>query len=385
MHSRCQASAESGGEQWKGRVERTATSTLAGVAAPKRRAELDSPEAIEEDLHFARDASGIARATEEQLRATVARVLAADLTNAESAVLVARDLLIAHVVRTCRTLVRDKADDACAVAAANSTRDALVRPPEVSRKLRALRQQALQVSGCHLSVDGLRKREDLIVRDIAKAAWADLEARQKGVGPQTAEQVILLMRPTVRVTRDILFEVLLRLYPQETARFTDATGYLFADALFRIAELQWLARTLLAVLKQSPAGTMPSEVFFASLAQAFLFLPLSSDADKAAIAEVFNQHWRSSEEFMRAVMERDDAEDVTGNWVDWLVSCHDTCAYHRTRNVGLMCQPHQLAALLEAFIEFADDLVSGDLTKEMVEDFGVLTVPEFVKHYDRGE
>lgn len=356
--------------------------TLRAVPPPRRHAELESPDGIREDLHFARDAGGLAHTGADQLQATTANVVAAGLTRREVAHNRAREILIAHVARYCRLAIEASADDPCAKAAAQSTRDVLLQAKDHREKVAAIRRRSLRTNSCTISLDALRKREDVILREIAAAVWEDLEARKEGLGPQTPEQVVLMMIPIVKDIHYYLFELLLRLYPTDAIQFDDTMANLTEKVIHGIAEVQWFARTYLAVLERPKAKWSQIDLVFASHANGILLTPFFSDAGRDAVAEVFLQYQRR-EEFTDALMARADFEELAGRIVGWLSSCHSNCAFHRTRSFALLCEPHLLVYYFELFLESADEVFSGEIARDMHEALGTLQIPEFVRHYAR--
>lgn len=376
-HCHAKVVEDSGTARWN----RTPPPRLLAVAPPTRRASLNSAEGIREDLHFAREVTGIARANENRLKATVAGIVAARLTKPGFAHRAARDLLVAHVVRHCRSYAEAHDHDPCAKAAAQSTRDILLQSSESAQKAATLRRQALRTFDCEIGVDALRKREDTIIRELAEEVWADLEGRRQGAGPQTPEQVVLLMMPAVKDTHTLLHDLLMRLYPSEAVELTEVVIRLVERAIYQIAEIQWLARTYLSVLERPDVSLAQIDVAFASAAQGFLTIPFSTDFDRDTLAELFVNNYTSREAFVEAFMARPDFEEVAKRCFEWLSSCHATCGYHRTRSFGLLCEPHLLTFYLEQFFESAEELFSGEIGRDMREAVGPLSTPDFMAQY----
>lgn len=347
------------------------------MAPPKRRAELGTAAAIDEDLHFARDAGGIARADTDRLQGTIAMLTFAD-ADPDIVIANARDVLVARTTRVCRSFPASFPNDPCARAAATSTSDILLQPLSSMEKARTFRRRALADNSCLLTDDGLRKREDVLIRHIAGAVWEELTARRTGLGPQTHEEMILKMLPVVQGGHKYLHDLLMRLYPQEAIQPSELLEELIGVVVYWLAAVQWYSRALL-VLLQRPIAVTPSDFALGAFAQELLVHPFPIGKDREIVAEVFTSHRSDDEPLIQAILRHPDGYGVIARVREWLSSCRSTCAYHRTRNLGLLCKPHLVATYLELFEEGVASQTSGSLSEQLAEEIGPLSIPDFMR------
>jgi hypothetical protein len=169
------------------------------VPSTRRVAEPGTIDAFAEDLRAVREAGGIFRAGTASF-AAVSAYLSPHLAQPDEDTLVtARNLTATHTRRTCLTVREHSHADAWGQAASESVRTILLRPADDDRKVSSIRRVVQAAHDCHLSLDGLRKREDVVLRAIAEAVHADLVAAREQQGPVTWPWPRQASMPVIRV------------------------------------------------------------------------------------------------------------------------------------------------------------------------------------------
>ncbi len=333
------------------------------MAPPKRVASPGSVAAITEDLHFARDASGIMRAEEGRLQATLSLFDSVTVVTPADSLTTIRSLLIAHTVRTCRQQAQASPADPRVQAATHSVRTILIQSANESEKAATIRRRALREHGCSLTLDGLRKREDGILRAIAESVWEDLRTRKDGSGPNTIEELILIIEPVAKRCVEALHHLLMKMYPKEASVPTDDLERLLSYTFYHVCHVLSLCRAL-AVVKARPGHDTALDGHFAGMALLLLTLPFGLEEDRNAVVDRFEaERGGGHEEFAAAL---DSAPgDLIDRCLGWFVSCYSNCAYHRTFNLGMLCSPHQFVSYLDIFVDSIAEFRSGELAEGM--------------------
>jgi hypothetical protein len=323
-------------------------------------------EVISEDLRLAREAGGLGEATAEQLQGTLAMLNAAAAEDVETALRAARAVLAAHIRRTCEAVIATE-QEVCGRATATSLAASLLRTGG-PQKLASIRRAALTDAGCHLTLDGLRKREDGLIQRIAAAAHGDLLERQRERGWRTVEEAVRHSGELIETVHDELHDGLPLLYvlaPSSDERLR--RGFMW-QALVGVAAVMEHLRQIVR-LHAGPGPHTGVDYLFADIAQHALLVTFPDGDDKQIAHDILTglERW-DVEAFIPAIKARPDGDAFLDRWGAWLTSCHPTCAYQRTDVVRLCCRPHQLTVALGEFAVNYRELLTGDLAAFVAEE-----------------
>ena len=325
----------------------------------QRSAPSGSVEVISEDLRLAREAGGLAEASAEQLEGTLAMLGVTAADDLETALRAARAMLATHVRQTCEAVFTAETD-VCSHAAALSLGASLVRPSS-SLKLATIRRAALAEAGCHLTLDGLRKREDGLIQRVATAAHADLLERQRERGWRTVEEAVRHSGELIETVHDELHDGLPLLYA--LAPTTDEQrrrGFMW-QALVGVAAVMEHLRQIVR-LHAGPGPHSNIDYLFADIAQHAMLVTFPDGNDKQIAHDILTslERW-DVESFITAIKAHPEGEAFLDRWGTWISSCHPTCAYQRADVVRLCCRPHQLTVALGEFTVNYHALFKGEL------------------------
>jgi hypothetical protein len=339
---------------------------LSAMAVLRRSAAPGSVEVISEDLRLAREAGGLGEATAEQLQGTLAMLNAAAAEDVETALSAARAVLATHVRQTCEALYA-AATDVCNRASAASLAASLIRDGG-HQKLASIRRTALADAGCHLTLDGLRKREDGLIQRIAIAVHGDLLERQRERGWRTVEEAVRHSGELIETVHDELHDGLPLLYA--LAPSTDERlrrGFMW-QALVGVAAAMVHLRQIVR-LHAGPGPHSGVDYLFADIAQHAMLVTFPDGDDKQLAHDILTslERW-DVEAFIPAIKAHPEGDAFLDRWGAWLTSCHPTCAYQRADVVRLCCRPHQLTVALGEFAVNYRELLTGELAAFVAEE-----------------
>lgn len=328
---------------------------------------------IREDLHAARETGGLARATADHLRGTLGLLGITEAVDHEEALESARAILATYVRRACEAVVADSAD-VCAVAAAKSLAVSLLRQEDTVQKVATIRRAALAATGCQLTLDGLRKREDGLIVQAATATHADLIERQQQRGIRTVEEAVRHSGPLIETVHEELHDGLPLLYsiaPSADERMR--RGFIWQALLGVAAALEHLRQILELHVRPGTANSI--DFLFADIAQHAFLVTFPDGNDKTIAHDVLSglDRW-TVESFISAIKAHPEGDAFLDRWGVWLSSCHPTCAYQRADVVRLCCRPHQLTTALHEFTVNYRLLKDGDLEAFLDEDLRTWSV-----------
>lgn len=340
--------------QWTERHARTAA-TVGLMAPPRRRAAAGSVEAIVEDLIFARDAGGLARAGVDRLSATT-RLLGHEV--ATDGLRPARELLAACTARICATIEDGTPAEPEQLAAARSVRAILLQPVDKPVLAQVARRNALENAGCFMQPDSLRKREPAVLHLIAAAAHAECSQRAPDDLP-SPEALLERMAPMADVLGDAIEAAVELLVMRDELNDDAAIEHALDMAYWSLGELLvWPQATFeaLRALPERPVEYWVLEQECLSI----MILPFQAEpADGVALMTARQRHG-SYQGFCRSLTQKPDTNDVGYRLYQWLDSCSATCTFHRSVKPDGMCQPHQYVALLDDFVDAAQHLRTGE-------------------------
>jgi hypothetical protein len=335
-------------------------SYLGCMAPPRRLAELGTAEAIAEDLGFARDAGGLVRAGADRLAATVALTGEMDEVAALDA---ARELLRACTQRICARIEQTEDAEPERVAAARSVRAILLQPADEPIAAKAARQRALERTGCFMAPDSLRKREGPVLRAIASLAWEEANKR----GPQdlpTAEGLLERLAQAAVILRTAVEPLIEMLVVRAEYLDEEKLTWLLDHTYWALGELLIWPRAAYDELRAMP--DRPIE-YWVLEQECLTLLVLPFEAEPADAVTLMNARLAAPEPggFFNSVMVNSVSCDVGQRLLGWLESCTDSCKYHRSHKIALMCGPHQYLCLLDDLVDAVKHLRSGEYGREV--------------------
>lgn len=326
-----------------------------------RRERLGTAAGIAEDLRTVREVGGIDAATPEHLAATLYLLMPLpehtddDLARAKAIIQERIDEAVKNL------LARD--GSACAYAASWSLQ-VLMGNLAPGTKVLVVRRQALKKYECALSTDGLRKREDALIAQAAVLIERHVRASAAAAAPQSLLEVLL---PAREMLGDVADRVQTHL--QTVYRFgsPDLEYFEFAveDSLFAWAQLHYFAMNLKDVCDRVRLDA--GEFFWDVLAMQLLNTGIKL-SDRLPLAKALSDWPTTRAGYMRALRQVDGWEPLLEEWKTFILSCHQTCAYHRCNVIQLMCGPHQAVLMLEEAIALIDELTKGTTMKEAMLD-----------------
>jgi hypothetical protein len=330
------------------------------MAPPRRRAELGTAAAIAEDLVFARDAGGLVRAGAERLAATVGLM---GETDVEAALASARELLRACTQRVCARIDQTEDAERERVGAARSIRAILLQVADEPIAAKAARQQALERTGCYMAPDSLRKREGAVLQAIASLAIEEANKR----GPQdlpTAEGLLERLAQAADILRTALEPLIDMIVVREEYLDEEKLIWLLDHTYWALGELLVWPRAAYDELRAMP--DRPIE-YWVLEQECLSLLILPFEAEPADAVTVMNACIAAPEPrgFFNLVMADPTTKDVAQRLLAWLESCTDSCKYHRSQKIALMCGPHQYLCLLDDLVDAVKHLRSGEYGREV--------------------
>jgi hypothetical protein len=318
------------------------------VPSPKRSAPRRTAAALAEDLVQARKVGGIRAASEADLVATLDFLSVAGVSPLETPLARARDLLTSYVRRGCEHHEQRYEHDKTAIAAAVSLRVLLLRPDTDRRMAETIRRDAAKAAGQSVSPDAVRHREDGIIHMIAQEIFADLQVRQRNE-PQTVEAAIHRLVPIASDLRQDLHDLLCVTYmgvapksPRER-RVIEGT---FREVVINLGRLL-VATGQLAAIGIRTANMTEAEYSFVNRARHVNALLFADSDDREFMINLLNPAGPDTgEPAIERMLASQHGKEVYGRLIDWMRSCFATCAFERTTELHLMCEPHELVTQL---------------------------------------
>jgi len=143
-----------------------------------------------------------------------------------------------------------------------------------------------------------------------------------------------------------------------------------ARILYGIGELQWLAKTSRDLAERAQVRSA-TDVAIAHALFVLAGLPLNDQADRLAVAKLYQQH-RADQDAFIADASRGEHDELIAAAVAWLASCTPTCAFERTLVHGLLCELHSSVLTLRYVAEEADRVSKGLTQRELSGEEAIL-------------
>lgn len=342
---------------------------LSPVPSTRRSAEPGTLNAIREDLRAIREDGGVNQAHDDALIAILAMLAPGAPEVTDDNRQMARNLVLTHVRRVSADADHRAGDDACALAAAESLQTIMTRTAGDDRKVATIRRGTQTSRGCHLSLDGLRKREDVLLVEVAEAVHADLVAALEKRGPQTVEEMARYIIEDVREAWESIDDGLRRLYQVAPMTDSQSRNSIVLSMLYDVAHMQyWFGRMIGIRMRVQQHSRV--DLLFADTAAVVMSQAFGQYDDKQTVNQILTEAGRyEKRDFLDRLLDHENGQDIFRRFSEWVSGCHTECAYQRTYSVGLLCPPHQLAFALYMFIDVHEDLLSGALEEDLKVEF----------------
>lgn len=344
-------------------------SSIGAVPATHRLAEAGTVEAIFEDLRRIRERGGVSRADDEALAATLEMLSPGVIVIDDDLRLMARNIVLTHVRRVCAKAAQEPSAEPCALAAAESLQTIMQKPAEDGRKVASIRRSAQAQHGCHLTVDGVRKREDTLLQKVAIDLHADLVASLEKRGPQTVEEIARYIPEEVKDAWENLDDGLRRIYRAAPVNDQQYRDELVLWMLYDVAHMQfWFGRMLGVRMRSQQLSRV--DMYFADMAGLVMSKAFAYYDDRAIVNRILTDVGRQQKSaFLEQLQQHPEGPNILRRWKEWISSCHAECAYQRTYQTRLLCEPHELTYVLYIFTDVYADLVSGELDENLKLEF----------------
>ena len=309
-----------------------------------------SAEGLLDDLKHVRSKLGFDNTGPDGLLATIEVMRAYDNSQTEQQLTsLAKETLGRWVDTLCMEQMNGS-DNVCARAAAQSLWWLTVadeRPD--ATKASVLRKKAMERWSCDsLSVDGLRYREDVLMREIAEQAWSHLEEGYITHFGAAFWTTIDQYSDTMLDLADNLERMLER---DQHGPIRPPTQLEAAEALHRVGIVHALAVALSQIYVHRRIESH-GEAWLASMGFTLMLLPFHRIEDRRAIAAAIPTQRidpsADSEDFLAAVSDLDPS--LPERWKDYLNSCTERCHFGRTQDRSLICPIHQLVMEMRLFV-----------------------------------
>ena|GEM_PF-6728860 len=296
----------------------------------------------------ARKQVGLWQATEVDLAATLDCLALTDGPASEKSLPRARDLLVSYVRRGCELHQKAHGGDKTSLAAAAALQTLLLRRATDTRLAVVIRREAAKTVKHAVSADAVRHREDKIIGEIAADVFAELQ-RWRSDEPQSIEAALHRLVPLLADVREDLHDGLCVIgddvEPADARERRVIDGW-YRQVVIKLGHLLVRSRQLARVGMQSPMTG--DEFWFVARARnlnAFLFEGI--EGDRAYMLEFIETE--ATDDYEASADKLLDAErgrELYGRWVEWIRSCHPTCAFERSTSLERMCSPHAFLTLL---------------------------------------
>jgi hypothetical protein len=294
----------------------------------------------------ARKVGGIWMAGEADLVATLDFLSLTGVSPTETPLSRARDLLTSYVERACEHQVRRYKHDKTAAVAAVTLRELLLRPATDERLVGTIRLDAANAAG--VSPDAVRHREDAIIKTIAQDVLEDLQAQLMN-DPQTVEAAIHGLAPIASDLRQDLHDLLCVTYmgvvpksPRER-RVIEGT---FREVVINLGQLL-VATGQLAAIGTRTADMTAAEYSFVNRARNVNALLFNDSDDREFMINLLDPAGPDAgEPAIDRMLASQRGKEMYGRFIEWMRSCFETCAFERTTELHLMCDPHELVTQL---------------------------------------
>ncbi|MFL6137359.1 MAG: hypothetical protein ACJ74O_06100 [Frankiaceae bacterium] len=336
------------------------------MPAPKRRGELGTEQAVLDDLVLARDAGGLARCGADRLRGTLYLLYGGSDWHVEQ-VEEARVRLASEVRLACADYGALHRGDPCAQAASASLSAILLQEPPEEQPAVVLRRRAREAHGCYLADDSLRKREQPIMRLIAKNAYGGLTGQQREL-MVSRDAVMQVLRPFAELAAHHV-EVATKFFSRRAALHDDS--YLWratAEAIWAIAQFGVLPVYGLQRLEAMGArrGGDLTDISIIWLLEGIISVPFDREPGDLEQLATAIQPGEDPEGFCDRLLLTPVMRPVVRRLITWLAS-HDpkVCLYDSNDVMIGYCGPHYYVALCESWVDAANDYASGELTRDL--------------------
>ena len=337
--------------------------------------EARSARAILDDLHLARDALGIDLCGVDRLQATLCALDDDRQRNYTALLPAARELLRRHVDEVCNAFAAEHVDDTCAVAAADSLAMILLATEaEPIPKASVVRKNFLSEYKCHLSADGLRKREDQILRLIAEAVADELEDLMRLAFPFSTTHCLMALEQVAEPLSRKIRELLRRFY-KARVDVEDSVVDLAQEVLFDIGKVHFSCHLMLTLLTE-PRSRSATDLWFGFLSYNVLTLPFESARERRILARAIGETLESGGDvnqlnaFLDSLHETIAGDQLVFRFEAVLRSCPDICEFERSNDVRQICRPHQLVLALEKLSATIAEWRAGTLESNLRADLG---------------
>ncbi|HEX2903371.1 MAG TPA: hypothetical protein VHO01_07920 [Jatrophihabitans sp.] len=313
--------------------------------------------ALADDLRQIREEGGATQASDAAFAATITWPLERDEGFSERET--AQAFVLTQLRRVLEEVHADKRTDVCDRAAAATLQTIFLRAPDDRELIATARRRMRERFDCHLTLDGLRKREDKLLRRIAQAMHGELVRRDDERGPRTIEERVRLGHDGMLRAYGVITDGLRRLYRHSPASDAPDRDLIVLNLLYHVAWTQWWAAPVLAI-QTSGEPITPGEVLYADVAGRLAVSPFGFHDDKLAVRRILVAGEPADREAFKLRLTADAVgAGIIERFTQWATECHDSCAFMRSWNTSLLCDPHDFAWGLWLMLVEWDTLVSG--------------------------
>jgi hypothetical protein len=284
-------------------------------------------------------------------------------TDQEAALGVARELLRACTQRVCARIEQTEDAEREQVAAARSVRAILLQPADEPIAAKTARRQALERTGCYMAPDSLRKREGKVLQAIAALVLDETNKRSPHDVP-TAEGLLERLAQAADILRTALEPLIDLIVVRDEYLDQEKMTWLLDHTYWALGELLIWPRAAYDELRAMP--DRPIE-YWVLEQECLTLLILPFEAEPADAITLMNARMAAPTPtgLFDAVTADPTTKEAAQRLQAWLESCTDSCKYHRSHKIALMCGPHQYLCLLDDIIDAVKHLRPGEYGREV--------------------
>lgn len=329
------------GQRWTSRAERRRSASLSVVTTVRRKAPPRTARALEEDLRQIREEGGALQASDAAFTALTEWPLPVeDGFERREAV---QSFVLTQLRMEMAEVVAKPTAESCDQAAAATLLTIFGRSADDKELIASTRRRARGQHQCQLTIDGMRKREDKLLRRAAARMRDEIERRISEQGPQSIEERVLLAHDNLLNAYGVITDSLRRLYRHAPASDAPDREVIVLNMLYEVAWTQWWAAPIVEMQTSGKAMT-PEGVIYADVAGRLAVRPFVFSGDKAAVRRILtSDDVRDRAGFKQRLGADADGVGIVKRFTQWASQCHETCAFLRTLDNRLYCDPHDFA------------------------------------------
>lgn len=326
------------------------------VAPPRRTAPLGSETSILEDLKFARDAGGIAKADASRLAGS--STLLWDTQDPSAADLTAtREWLSAQVRQGVSVYHGMHPGDPLAHAAAESVQRILLTTQGSRQTAAHIRRDCVTKHGCFISADSLRKREAPVLETIARIAFQHIALNTPGTlnPPVSLTAALHMLKENAEIAARAVDLAAQFISQRAEIDNEDLFQLSLAQALWSVAQLGVLPVYALDRLRQMGVKSIDDQTTEYIL-DALIHIPFQAEPRDLTVLATATKLDELPEPFYTRLLATPIMRPLVERFLTWL-SGHDptTCEYHNNDVILSYCSPHYYAAMCEALTESIEE------------------------------